>query len=139
MGRLFGLSKRKNHASPAFLLQGGRLWTPTGLREGDLLLRDGIISEIGKIEPPAEAVRIDLHGLLVTPGLIDAQHPLDEDCLPPLAPGPFTDWHRREEMIMREQPPVLAQADAISAEERVLAGVLNCLRNGVTTAVSPVS
>jgi imidazolonepropionase-like amidohydrolase len=57
------------------LIQNARLWTmgPDGVLEnGDLLVRDGKVAEIGTdLRAPRNAVVIDADGKHVTPGLID--------------------------------------------------------------------
>ncbi|WP_152051539.1 amidohydrolase family protein [Tautonia marina] len=57
-------------------LVGGRLLTQTeaGTIEGTILVRDGRIEAVGEaVEIPEGAERIDVSGLTVTPGLIDAR------------------------------------------------------------------
>lgn len=57
-------------------LVGGRLLTQTeaGTMEGTILVRDGRIEAVGEaVEIPEGAERIDVSGLTVTPGLIDAR------------------------------------------------------------------
>jgi N-acetylglucosamine-6-phosphate deacetylase len=53
------------------LIQGGRVVTPTGLVDADVLIDGGRIAEVraGLTAPDAE--RVDARGHLVTPGLID--------------------------------------------------------------------
>jgi imidazolonepropionase-like amidohydrolase len=67
-------------ASPKTLaLVGGRILTQTdaGAVEGTVLVRDGKIVAVGpKVEVPADAVRIDVTGCVITPGLIDARSTL---------------------------------------------------------------
>ena len=55
------------------LLRGGALFTPSGLVEGDLGLRDGRIAAIGDLSRATAAETFDLRGLTVLPGVIDSQ------------------------------------------------------------------
>ena len=50
------------------LIKGARLY---GDRSADLLVRDGVVAEIGSIAPPADATVVDADGLVVLPGLVD--------------------------------------------------------------------
>ncbi|WP_169975627.1 amidohydrolase family protein [Tautonia rosea] len=62
--------------SGVMALVGGRLLTQTesGAIEGTILVRDGRIEAVGEgVEIPEGAERIDVSGLTVTPGLIDAR------------------------------------------------------------------
>ncbi len=114
----------------------GRIWSPNGITRGDVALVNGRQTEEAS-DLPSGALQIDLAGLLVTPGLVDACHPLAEDCLPPLAPGPYTDRQRREEDLVQLQPSAIDWAAKLPPERRLAAGVLDCLRNGVTCVASP--
>jgi N-acyl-D-amino-acid deacylase len=60
--------------SDDWLLKGGMLIDGTGAQAsaGDLLLRDGRIAVIGRIDTPADAREVDCRGLAVAPGFIDA-------------------------------------------------------------------
>jgi dihydroorotase len=55
------------------LLHGGHVFTPSGLVEVDLGLRDGKIAAVGALDGAAAATRFDLRGLVVLPGVIDSQ------------------------------------------------------------------
>ncbi|MHC4954479.1 MAG: dihydroorotase [Planctomycetota bacterium] len=56
------------------LVHGGRLVTPEGVSEGDVLIRDGSIAAVGPgLTAPGEATLVDATGRLVFPGLIDTQ------------------------------------------------------------------
>ena len=60
-------------------LVGGRILTQTesGTVEGTVLIRDGKITAIGPpVNIPADAERIEVKDLIVTPGLIDARSSL---------------------------------------------------------------
>jgi imidazolonepropionase-like amidohydrolase len=69
----------------ALALVGGRILTQTdaGPVEGTVVIRDGAVVAVGPaVAVPADATRIDVTGLVVTPGLIDARSTL---WLPPAA------------------------------------------------------
>ncbi len=58
------------------LLRGGRPWGSDG--KGDVLVRDGLVAQVGPgIDAPAAEV-LDVTGLLVLPGLVDAHCHLDK-------------------------------------------------------------
>ncbi len=59
-------------------LRGGRVVTEYGVREADLLVLDGVISQI--VEPGAGQAReeIDARGLVVLPGVVDAHVHVNE-------------------------------------------------------------
>jgi imidazolonepropionase-like amidohydrolase len=64
---------------PTLALVGGRILTQTdaGPVAGTVLIRDGKIAAVGPaVAVPADAKRIDVAGLVVTPGLIDARSTL---------------------------------------------------------------
>ncbi|HAF69882.1 TPA: dihydropyrimidinase [Candidatus Acetothermia bacterium] len=52
------------------VIRGARVVTPQGVREADVLIRDGKIARVGRVERPAEA--FPARGLLLLPGAIDA-------------------------------------------------------------------
>ena len=54
-------------------IQNATLWTneSAGVIQGDLLIQDGKIMQVGKVTAPANAVVINAKGLHVTPGIID--------------------------------------------------------------------
>jgi len=117
-------------------LVGGRLWLPDGVRRGDIIIKEGRIAALGEVKIPFGARVVEVPDLLVAPGLIDADHPLADDCLPPLLPGPFADRAGREAEFERAQPAAWVAAQKLAAGKRARAGALACLRNGVTAAVS---
>ncbi len=57
-----------------WFLSGGMLLDGTGAEAypGDILLRDGRIAALGKLEKPADAQELDCGGLAIAPGFIDA-------------------------------------------------------------------
>jgi imidazolonepropionase-like amidohydrolase len=70
---------RGQAASKALALVGGQILTQTdaGAVEGTVVIRDGKIVAVGAdVAIPADAERIDVKGMVVTPGLIDARSTL---------------------------------------------------------------
>ena len=71
----------------ALLVRGGRLVDPAAGRDGafDLLLRDGVVAEVGAGLSARGAEVLDASGLLVFPGFIDLhahlREPSDLDAL----------------------------------------------------------
>ena len=59
----------------SFLIRGAAL--PTGER-ADLLMRDGVIAELGRVEDSAGATIVDADGLIALPGLVDLHTHLRE-------------------------------------------------------------
>jgi dihydroorotase len=57
----------------ALLLRGGRLVDPAGGHDGvaDLLLRDGVVAQVGTGLRPRGAELVDCDGLVVSPGFVD--------------------------------------------------------------------
>lgn len=55
------------------ILRGGAVFTPSGLAETDVGLRDGRIARIGDLAAAAAAETVDCRGLTVLPGAIDTQ------------------------------------------------------------------
>mgnify|MGYP000902546123 FL=1 len=117
-------------------LVGGRLWLPEGVRCGDIIIKEGRIAALGEVKIPRGARVIETRDLLIAPGLIDADHPFADDCLPPLLPGPYADRAGREAEFESAQPAAWIAAQKMAEGKRARAGALACLRNGVTAAVS---
>jgi len=55
------------------LLTGGQVFTPSGLVEADVAVRDGRIAAIGALSDVTAAETVPLRGLTVLPGVIDTQ------------------------------------------------------------------
>ncbi|MGN7611127.1 dihydroorotase [Magnetococcales bacterium HHB-1] len=60
-------------AENCVVIRGGRVIDPANHLEqtSDILIQDGVIRQVGKIDPPSEAQIIDADGLIVAPGLVD--------------------------------------------------------------------
>lgn len=79
---------------------------------GNIRVRDGVIAEIGAVEPaPGEKV-VDASGAVVTPGLVNTHHHLFQSCLKAVPAGmdkplatwlrlvPISYWHRLDTDVM---------------------------------------
>ena len=60
-------------ASETVLIRGGRVVDETGERDADVLVRDGVIAEVGPGLDAAGATVLDAEGAVVAPGLVDIQ------------------------------------------------------------------
>jgi imidazolonepropionase-like amidohydrolase len=72
---LAAVTSRGAGGAEVYALVGGRVITVAGsvLEEGTVVLRDGLIEGVGSaLRPPADARVIDVKGLTLTPGIIDA-------------------------------------------------------------------
>ncbi|CCH78980.1 Dihydroorotase [Nostocoides japonicum T1-X7] len=70
--------------SDVLLIRGAELWGPgpdgmpgTGAR-ADVLVRDGVVAEIGAVSAPKDAEVVDADGLVLLPGLVDLHTHLRE-------------------------------------------------------------
>jgi imidazolonepropionase-like amidohydrolase len=66
-------------SSKVLALVGGRVATQAdaGITEATILIRDGKIAAVGHdIAIPADTTKVDVTGMVVTPGLIDARSSL---------------------------------------------------------------
>ena len=81
-------------AGPELLFRGARVVDPAGGRDGvaDVLVRDGVVAEVGPDAGSASAEVIDADGLVLAPGLVDMPTHLRE-------PG----FERRELVVPLEQ------------------------------------
>ncbi len=53
------------------LIRNARLVTPTGVREGDCLIRDGRIAALGEVKSPGPMPELDAEGRYLAPGFLD--------------------------------------------------------------------
>ncbi|MCO5308948.1 MAG: dihydropyrimidinase [Austwickia sp.] len=66
------------------LLRGGTVVAAEGSRRADLRLRDGVVVELGDLEPDSGEPVLDCTGCLLLPGGIDTHTHLDLECGPGL-------------------------------------------------------
>jgi N-acetylglucosamine-6-phosphate deacetylase len=78
----YGLEQRLTD-QPTVVFRGATIWTceeQGTLESADILIRDGLIAEIGqKLQVPAECQIIDARGKHITPGLIDCHSHMGTD------------------------------------------------------------
>lgn len=110
-------------------LRNGSILTPAGIHKADLLIVGDRIAQITAAGPSDDREAIDLHGLLVTPGLVDAEHDLAADAQTPTLPGPYLDRARRNE----QRPETSADNGAIAAAADRLT------KEGVTAVAGPTA
>jgi cytosine/adenosine deaminase-related metal-dependent hydrolase len=99
----------------------------TELPSGWILVRDGLVAEVGKGEEPSADERVDLGGALVTPGLVNTHHHLYQTLTRARAQDAdlFT-W-------LRELYPVWAGIDAESEYAAARTGLAELALAGCTT------
>jgi allantoinase len=69
---------RGNEMKADLVIKGGTVATPSGTFEADLLVKNGFIQAIGKLEGVEAKRKIDAQGLLVMPGAVDGHvHMMD--------------------------------------------------------------
>jgi cytosine/adenosine deaminase-related metal-dependent hydrolase len=114
-------------------LQGGRVATPEGARRTDVHVRgDRFVPAMAD-----GAVRIDVDGCWIFPGLINAHDHLHLNALPPLIGlGVFPNAYRWIDAAQtRRADPVMAAAEETPRDVRLWHGGLKNLLSGVTTVV----
>ena len=85
---------------------GGRLVLADGVVEGDVLVADGRIADVGRFDVPAEAERVDARRRLVAPGIVDVG--VFAADLPAFTAGGIT-----RALLMPDQPAPLDTVAAI--------------------------
>ncbi|MFQ5854094.1 MAG: amidohydrolase family protein [Anaerolineae bacterium] len=122
--------------SPRLRLRGGHLVLPSSVVEADLVIDQGRIISVGE-GPAARADEqiVDVSGLLVFPGLINAHDHLEFNCFPRLGePQAYANSYEWAEDIMhRRRQPVMDRVLQIPLRDRLLAGGYKNLLSGVTT------
>jgi 8-oxoguanine deaminase len=99
----------------------------TELRDGWLLVRDGLVEAVGTGQPPAADERIDLSGSVVTPGLVNAHHHLYQTLTRARAQeATLFEW-------LRELYPVWARIDAEAEYAAARTGLAELALSGCTT------
>src|SRR4051794_14690060 len=95
--------------------------------DGWLLVRDGLVAEVGAGAPPAAESVFDLAGAVVTPGLVNTHHHLYQTLTRARAQeATLFEW-------LRELYPVWAQIDAESEYAAARCGLAELALSGCTT------
>lgn len=112
--------------------------TRTIIRDGYLVVKDGVIADVGAGMPPehwGENVE-DLKGAVVLPGFVNTHHHLSESVLRGIAPDfPYTISWKRSEAASR-------LGELIDEEETYSSALLSCaelIRSGVTTTTDSLT
>ncbi len=113
------------------LLENGRVCTMddagTELDGGWVLVRDGLVEAVGSGEPPAADERVDLHGAVVTPGLVNTHHHLYQTLTRARAQeATLFEW-------LRELYPVWALIDEDAEYAAARTGLAELALSGCTT------
>jgi 8-oxoguanine deaminase len=95
--------------------------------DGWLLVEDGLVVAVGDGEPPAADQRVDLRGAVVTPGLVNTHHHLNQTLTRARAQeATLFEW-------LRELYPVWARIDADAEYAAARAGLAELALAGCTT------
>lgn len=114
------------------LMRGGEvLEADADPRRADVLIRNGVIEQVGEIEVPPDAQVIDADGDYVVPGLINAHYHSNENFNPGLYENlPLDIWFVHSHQVTRHAPP-----DAETIYARTMLGAMQMLRTGTTAVV----
>jgi len=132
MPLLAGAGEEGNGDTGSWLIRGAEIRTVTrgNIHGGDILFRNGVISEIGtSLEAPGDARVIDASGMVVTPGLIDSHSHL----------GTGVTWLKSEENDgSGPSTPHMRILDSMHPEGIVphAGSYRDALAEGVTTVIS---
>ncbi|HET7045109.1 MAG TPA: 8-oxoguanine deaminase [Gaiellaceae bacterium] len=95
--------------------------------DGWVLVEDGRVASTGSGEPPAADERVDLHGAVVTPGLVNSHHHLWQNLTRARAQdGTLFEW-------LVECYPIWARLDAAAEYAAARAGIAELALSGCTT------
>ncbi|MQA72905.1 MAG: amidohydrolase family protein [Solirubrobacterales bacterium] len=118
-------------ADAGILVRGGQILEAGGSsRRADVLVRDGVIAEVGDLERDGTP-EIDAGGDYVVPGLINSHYHSAENFNPGLYENlPLDLWFLHSHQVTRAEPP---SAETIYA--RTMLGAMQMLRTGTTSVV----
>lgn len=114
------------------LIRGARVAeSSVGSCNTNLWLRDGVVSfsPISSAEP----LKLDLHGFMILPGLINAHDHLELNLFPRLGCGPYANASEWANDIYRPHEPPIKQHLSIPKAVRLKWGGIKNLISGVTT------
>jgi len=121
---------------PRLRLTGGHVVLPSGVIQADLVIHAGRIAAV-EDRPAAQtgASSVDVSGLLIFPGLINAHDHLEFNCFPRLGePGGYTNSYEWGlDITWRRRSVVVDQVLRIPLIDRLLVGAYRNLYAGVTT------
>jgi cytosine/adenosine deaminase-related metal-dependent hydrolase len=135
-GRARQMMQRRARQLPNLRLKGGNLVLPSGVVQADLLIQDRHIVAIQHNRAtPCEEHVVDVSGLLVVPGLINAHDHLEFNCFPRLGErGAYTNSYEWGlDITRRRRLPVVDQVLEIPLRDRLLVGAYKNLLAGVST------
>ena len=124
--------------SGIFLIKGARVLTPDGDPHlpavQDILVRDGVIAEIGADLAAADAEAIEAGSMLAIPGFVNAHyHSHDTLAKGTMEETPLETWR------LLALPPQYPKRSRAEIRARTLLGALECLRSGMTTVQDMVT
>jgi cytosine/adenosine deaminase-related metal-dependent hydrolase len=118
------------------LLKNLRWWAGDSEGRGDLRVRRGVVSEVGRGLLAARGERqLDLGGLLALPGLINSHDHLHLDLLPHLGHPPYDNFYQWATEIYRPDDPPIRDVMRVALVDRLRWGGYRNLIAGVTTVV----
>jgi imidazolonepropionase-like amidohydrolase len=120
---------RGETSRPTLLIEHATIWQGNGevIDDGQLLLADGRIRAVGaSVDAPANAVRIDARGRVVTPGLVDMHSHLG------VYAAPHARAHADGNEMTSPTLPMVRAVDAFDPEDPAIARALS---GGVTSAL----
>jgi cytosine/adenosine deaminase-related metal-dependent hydrolase len=95
--------------------------------------RGRIVEVAADLKPGAGEGVIDLEGLVLLPGLVNAHDHLNLDLLPPLGNPPYANSYEWDEDLRRNYPVAAVQHRPVGEADRVRWGAYRNLFSGVTT------
>jgi len=115
------------------LIKGATLVTmgPQGVIEGDILVRDGRIWGVGRLEPPPQVETLEVKGRWIIPGLVQTHIHLCQTIFRGMADGlSLTDW------LQKRIWPLEAAHSPDSIYISALLGLSELIRGGTTTILT---
>jgi cytosine/adenosine deaminase-related metal-dependent hydrolase len=122
----------ENQSQSTIAIRGGQVLDPRGSpKAADVLVVDGLIEQVGKVDSTAGAQELDASGCYVTAGLINSHYHSGENFNPGLYENlPLDLWFVHSHQVTRQEPP---SPETIYA--RTMLGAMIMLRSGTTSVV----